>query len=36
MYLRFIDELTPGHLAVLALFDHPVGWMQKHNVPNPG
>lgn len=36
MYLRFIDELTPGHLAVLALFDNPVCWMNKHNVQDPG
>ena len=36
MYLRFIDELTPGHLAVLALFNNPVGWMNEHNVQNPG
>lgn len=36
MCLRFVEELTPVHLTVLALFDDPVRWMERHNVQSPG
>jgi hypothetical protein len=36
MYLRFIDELTPWHLRVLALFSGPEQWMDGHGIQNPG
>lgn len=35
MYLRFIDELTPLHLVVLAVLNGPAQWMEQHNVTNP-
>lgn len=36
MFLQFVDELTPTHLAMLALFNGPVQWMQQHQIQNPG
>lgn len=36
MFLQFVDELTPTHLAMLALFDGPVQWMQQHQIQYPG
>jgi len=36
MFLQFIDELTPTHLAMLALFNGPVHWMEQHQIQNPG
>jgi hypothetical protein len=36
MFLQFVDELTPTHLAILALFNGPVQWMQQHQVQYPG
>ncbi len=36
MFLQFVDELSPAHLTLLALFDGPVGWMERNNVQNPG
>lgn len=36
MFLQFIDELTPTHLAILALFNGPVRWMEQHQIPYPG
>jgi len=35
MFLRFIDEMTPVHLAILAILDNPVRWMEQHGVANP-
>lgn len=35
MFLRFIDEMTPVHLAILAILDNPLGWMEQHGVANP-
>lgn len=35
MFLRFVDELTPTHLAMLSLFNGPVQWMQQHQVQYP-
>jgi hypothetical protein len=36
MFLRLIDQLTPWHLRVMAVFDRPVGWMEKNNLHYPG
>ncbi len=36
MFLQFVDELTPTHLAILALFNGPVRWMQQNEVQYPG
>lgn len=36
IFLRFIDQLTPWHLRVLALLDGPEKWMQSHGIANPG
>jgi len=36
MFLLFVDELTPIHLAMLALFNGPVQWMQQHQIQYPG
>ncbi|MEK6736001.1 MAG: hypothetical protein AABY47_05485 [Pseudomonadota bacterium] len=36
MFLLFVDELTPIHLSMLALFNGPVQWMQKHQIQYPG
>lgn len=36
MYIRFIDELTPTHLVVLAVLNDPVRWMEKNHVQYPG
>jgi len=35
MFLRFIDEMTPVHLAILAILDNPPHWMEQHGVVNP-
>lgn len=35
MFLQFVDELTPTHLTMLALFNGPVQWMQLHQVQYP-
>jgi hypothetical protein len=31
MFLRFVDEFTPLHLRVLAVFDNPPEWVAKTN-----
>ena len=36
MFLQFVDELTPTHLAMLAVFNGPVRWMELHHIQNPG
>ena len=36
MFLQFVDELTPSHLAMLALLNGPVRWMEQHQIPYPG
>lgn len=36
MFLQFVDELTPSHLAMLALLNGPVLWMEQHNITYPG
>ena len=36
MFLQFVDELSPVHLTLLALFDGPVSWMERNNIQNPG
>lgn len=36
MFLQFVDALTPTHLAMLALFNDPVQWMQQHQIQYPG
>ena len=35
MFLQFVDELTPTHLAMLALFNDPVQWMRQHQIQYP-
>ncbi len=35
MFLQFIDELTPTHLAILVLFNGPIQWMQQHQTQYP-
>ena len=29
MFLRYVDEFTPEHLGILALFDDPVKWFER-------
>jgi hypothetical protein len=36
IFLRLIDQLTPWHLRVLALFDNPVEWMGRNGIGYPG
>jgi len=36
IFLRLVDQLTSWHLRVLALFDNPTRWMERHGVVNPG
>lgn len=36
IYLRLIDQLTSWHLRVLAIFDNPARWMERHHIQNPG
>jgi hypothetical protein len=36
IYLRYIDELTPSHIALLRLADDPPGWFSRSNQPWPG
>ena len=35
VFLRYIDELTPWHLRVLAYFRDPVAWLNEHRVKMP-
>ncbi len=35
MFLQFVDEFTPLHLAILALLNDPVRWMEGHQIPYP-
>lgn len=35
IYLRYVDELTPSHLALLRLADDPPGWFDRRNQPWP-
>lgn len=35
MFLRFIDELTPWHLRLLALFENPGIWLQTRGMQMP-
>ena len=36
IYLRYVDELTPSHLALLQLADDPPGWFDRRNRAWPG
>lgn len=36
IYLRYVDELTPSHLALLRLADDPPGWFDRRNRAWPG
>lgn len=36
IFLRYIDELTPSHLALLRLADDPPGWFNRRNQSWPG
>lgn len=29
MFLRYVDEFTPKHLGILALFDNPIDWFER-------
>lgn len=35
MFIQFIDALTPWHLKVLDLFNNPLEWFNRNNVPTP-
>jgi hypothetical protein len=35
VFLRYIDELTPWHLRILAYFQDPAGWLKEHSVTMP-
>lgn len=35
MFIRFVDELTAGHLQILSLFHDASGWFARHNRPRP-
>ncbi|EJL83745.1 hypothetical protein PMI15_02542 [Polaromonas sp. CF318] len=36
MFLQFVDELTPLHIAMLAILNGPVRWMEQHQMQYPG
>ena len=36
IYLRYVDELTPSHLALLRLADDPPGWFDRRSQAWPG
>lgn len=35
IFLTYIDDLTPWHLRVLAFFDNPLDWGEKHDITFP-
>ena len=35
VFLRYIDELTPWHLRILAYFQDPAAWLNEHKVTMP-
>ena len=35
MFLRYVDEFTPEHLGILALFHDPVSWFNRVQLPFP-
>jgi hypothetical protein len=35
VFLRYIDELTPWHLRILAYFQDPAGWLSEHKIAMP-
>jgi len=35
MFLRYVDELTPAHVTVLAMLDGPGRWMDRQGVGRP-
>lgn len=35
IFLRLIDQLTPWHLRILALFNNPVEWMRQNDLQYP-
>ena len=36
IFVRLIDQLTPWHLRLLAVLNHPVQWMEQNGVTYPG
>lgn len=36
IFLRYLDELTPSHIALLRLADNPPRWFEAHDQPWPG
>jgi hypothetical protein len=36
IFVRLIDQLTPWHLRLLAVLNHPVQWMEHNEVTYPG
>mgnify|MGYP001277090169 CR=1 FL=1 len=36
MFLRYVDELTPWHLRLLAYFQNPPLWMKRYGISDPG
>jgi hypothetical protein len=36
IYLRYVDELTPSHLALMRLADDPPAWFSRRDRPWPG
>jgi hypothetical protein len=36
IFLRYVDELTPSHIALLRLADNPPGWFETRGVAWPG
>jgi hypothetical protein len=36
IFLRYVDELTPSHIALLRLADNPSGWFETRGVVWPG
>jgi hypothetical protein len=36
IFLRLIDQLTPWHLRILSVLNHPIKWMERNNIHNPG
>jgi hypothetical protein len=35
IFLEHVDSLTPWHLRILAFFESPESWFQRHNIPRP-
>jgi hypothetical protein len=35
IFLNYVDQFTPWHLAILSFFDGPEAWLQAKSIPKP-